>query len=107
MTFLYIYIYIYIYIYKYIYIYIYVCVCLCDIFDIDMNRNTWNRGGQQGYQNQRSTRHTRNNPLYDDLFNTSAPSIAPSEASSDPMRALAITVRGEPIDAPLPTEIVR
>ena len=48
---------------------------LCDLFDIDMNRNPRNRGEQQGYQNQRAMRHTRKNPLYDDLFDTSAPSI--------------------------------
>ena len=72
-----------------------------------MNRNPTNQGGRQGYQNQRSTRHTRNNPLYDNLFNTSAPSIALSEASSDPMLSLTTPRRGEPIDAPLPTKIGR
>ena len=72
-----------------------------------MNRNHRNRGGRQGYENQISTRHTRNNPLYDDLFDTSVPSIAPSEASSDPMPALATPGRGERIDAPLPDKIVR
>ena len=45
--------------------------------------------------------------MYDDLFDTSAPSIAPSEASSDPMPALAIPTQRELIDALLPTEIVR
>ena len=45
--------------------------------------------------------------MYDGLFDTSVPSIAPSKASSDPMPALATLARGEPIDAPLPAEIVR
>ena len=49
-------------------------------------------------------RHTRNNPLYDGLFDTSR---APSEASSDSLPAIATPRRGEPIDAPLPAEIVR
>ena len=67
-----------------------------------MHRNHRNRGGQQG---QRPTRHTRNNPLYDNLF---ASSRAPSEeASSDSLPAIATLGRGEPIDAPLPAEIVR
>ena len=66
-----------------------------------MNRNHRNRGEQQG---QRPARHTRNNPLYDDLF---ASSRAPSEASSESLPAIATPGRGEPIDAPLPAEIVR
>ena len=48
--------------------------------------------------------HTRNNPLYDDLF---ASSRAPSEASSNSLPAIATPGRGEPIDAPLSAEIVR
>ena len=72
-----------------------------------MNRSMRNRGGRQGYQNQRSTRHTRNNPLYDDLFDTSVQSRAPLATSSASMLALATPARAEPIDAPLPTEIVR
>ena len=67
-----------------------------------MHRNHRNRGARQG---QRPTRHTRNNPLYDDLF---ASSRAPSEeASSDSLPAIAIPGRGEPIDVPLPAQIVR
>ena len=76
----------------------------CDLFDIDMNRNHRNRGGRQGHHNQWPTRHTRNNPLYDDLFDTSR---APSEASSDSLIAIATPGRGESKDAPLPAEIVR
>ena len=72
-----------------------------------MNRHPRNRGGLQGHQNQRPTRHTRNNALYEDLFDTSAHSRAPSEASSEPMLAIATPGRGELIDAPLPAEIVR
>ena len=45
--------------------------------------------------------------MYEDLFATSAHSIAPSEASSDSIPAIAILGRGELIDAPLPAEIVR
>ena len=48
-----------------------------------------------------------NNALYEDLFHTSVHSIAPSEASIDSMPALATPARGEPMDAPLPTEGVR
>ena len=48
-----------------------------------------------------------NNALYEDLFNTSVHSIAPSEASSDPMPVLDTPERGEPIDMHLPTVIVR
>ena len=66
-----------------------------------MNKNHRNRGGRQG---QRPTRHTRNNPLYDDLFDTSR---APSEASSDSLPAIVTPRRGEPIDVPLLAEIVR
>ena len=66
-----------------------------------MHRNHRNRGGRQGQQ---PTRHTRNNPLYDDLF---ASSRAPSEASSDSLLAIATPGRGELIDIPLPAEIVR
>ena len=66
-----------------------------------MNRNHRNRGGRQG---PRPTRHTRNNPLYDDLF---ASSRAPSEASSESLPAIATPGLGELIDAPLPAEIVR
>ena len=72
-----------------------------------MNRHPRNRGGRQGHQNQRPTRHTRNNALYEDLFDTSAHSRAPSEASCDLMPVIATLGRGEPIDAPLPAEIVR
>ena len=66
-----------------------------------MNRNHKNRGGRQGQQ---PMRHTRNNPVYDDLF---ASSRAPSETSSDSLPAIATLGRGEHIDAPLPAEIVR
>ena len=66
-----------------------------------MNRNHRNRGGRHG---QRPTRHTQNNPVYDDLF---ASSRAPSETSSDSLPAIATPGRGEPIDAPLPAKIVR
>ena len=66
-----------------------------------MNRNHRNRGGRQG---QRPTRHTRNNPLYDDLF---ASSRAPSETSSESLPAITTPGRREPIDAPLPAKIVR
>ena len=69
-----------------------------------MNRNHRNRGGRQGRHNQQPTRHTRNNPLYDNLFDTSR---APSEASSDSLPAIATPGRGEPIDASLLAEIVR
>ena len=69
-----------------------------------MNRNHRNQGGRQGHHNQRPTRHTRNNPLYDGLYDTSR---APSEASSDSLLAIATPERGELIDAPLPAEIVR
>ena len=72
-----------------------------------MNKNLRNQGGRQGHQNQQLTRHTRNNALYEDLFATSVHSTAQSEASSDPMPTLDTTERGEPIDTPLPTEIVR
>ena len=72
-----------------------------------MNRHTRNRGGRQGHQNQRPKRHTRNNALYEDLFATSAHSRAPSEASSDSIPAIATPRQGEPIDTPLPAEIVR
>ena len=72
-----------------------------------MHRNHRNRGGRQGHHNLRSTRHTRNNSLYEDLFDTSVHSIAPSEASIDSMPAPATPERGEPMDAPLPTEGVR
>ena len=72
-----------------------------------MNRHPRNRGGRQGHHNPRSTRHTRNNTLYEDLFDTSVHSIAPSEASIDSMPILATPERGEPMDAPLPTEGVR
>ena len=68
---------------------------------LDMHRNNRNRGGRQG---QRPTRHTRNNPVYEDLF---ASSGAPSETSSDSLPAIATPRQGEPIDAPLPGEIVR
>ena len=72
-----------------------------------MNRNPRNRGGQQGHKNQRATRHTTKNALYEDLFDTSVNSIALSEASSDPVPALATPARGELMDAPLLTKIVR
>ena len=73
-----------------------------------MNRNPRNRGGQQGHQNQRSMSNTRNNPLYDDLFDTSIHSRVPSETqSSAPVPAPAIPVQGETLDAPHPTETVR
>ena len=81
-----------------IYIYTY---CSVIFLALDMNRNHRNRGGRQGQQ---PARHTRNNPLYDDLF---ASSRAPSEASSESIPAIATPGRGEPIDAPLPAEIVR
>ena len=68
---------------------------------LDMNMNNRNREGRQG---QRPARHTRNNPLYDDLF---ASSKAPSKASSESLPAIATPRRGEPIDAPLPAKIVR
>ena len=42
--------------------------------------------------------------MYDDLF---ASSRAPSETSTDSLPAIATPERGEPIDAPLPAEIVR
>ena len=48
-----------------------------------------------------------NNALYEDFFDTSVHSIAPSEASRDPIPALATLARGEPMDAPFPTKIVR
>ena len=52
--------------------------------------------------------HTRNNTLYDDLFDTSALSRAPSETQScTPIPALSPPAQGEPLDAPHPTEIVR
>ena len=73
----------------------------CDLLALDMNRKHSNRGGRQG---QRTARHTRNNPLYDDLF---ASSRAPSEASSESLPAIATPGQGEPIDAPLPAKIVR
>ena len=72
-----------------------------------MNRHPRNRGGRQGHHNLRSTRHTRNNSLYEDLFDTSVHSIAPSEASIDSMPVPATQERGEPMDAPLPNEGVR
>ena len=72
-----------------------------------MNRHPRNRGGRQGHHNLRSTRHTRNNSLYEDLFDTSVHSIAPSEASIDSMPVPATPERGEPMDAPIPTEGVR
>ena len=72
-----------------------------------MNRHPRNRGGRQGHQNPQPTRHTRNNALYEDLFDTSVQSIAPSGALIDSMPALATPARGEPMDAPLPTEAVR
>ena len=42
--------------------------------------------------------------MYDDLFDSSR---APSETSNDSLLAIATPGRGEPIDAPLPAEIVR
>ena len=64
-----------------------------------MNRNTRNRGGRQRHQNKRSMRHTRNNPLYDNLFDTSVQSRAPSETqSSAPIPALATQARWVPLD---------
>ena len=72
-----------------------------------MNRHPRNQGGQQGHQNQRATRHTMNNALYEDLFATSEHYRAPSESSSDSIPAIATPRRGEPIDAPLAAEIVR
>ena len=42
--------------------------------------------------------------MYDDLF---ASSRAPSETSSDSLPAIATPGRGDPIDSPLPVEIVR
>ena len=69
---------------------IYTC-CSVIFLGLGMNRNQRNQGGRQSQQ---PTRHTRNNPLYDDLF---ASSRAPSEASSESLPAI----------APLPAEIVR
>ena len=89
------------------FLYIYIYLLFCDLFDLDVNRHPRNWGGQQGHQNSRPTRHTRNNALYEDLFATSMHSRAPSEASSDSLPAIATPGRGEPIDAPLPAEIVR
>ena len=66
---------------------------------------SWLIQGQSGSYD--STRHTRNNSLYEDLFDTSVHSIAPSEASIDSMPVPATQERGEPMDAPLPTEGVR
>ena len=87
---------------------IYIYTWLSMIFlDLDMNRHPRNRGGRQGHQNPRPTRHTTNNALYEDLFVTSTHSRAPSEASSDSLPAIATPGLGEPIDAPLPAEIVR
>ena len=80
---------------------IYIYLMFYDLLTLDMNRNHRNRGGLQG---QRPTRHTRNNPFYDDLF---ASSRALLEASSESLRAIATLGRGEPIDAPLLAEIVR
>ena len=80
--------------------YIYSC-CFCDLLALHMHRNHRNRGGRQG---QRPTRHTRNNPMYDDLF---ASSRALSKTSSDSLPVIATPGRGEPIAAPMPTEIVR
>ena len=82
------------------FLYIYTC-CSVIFLALDMNRNHRNRGGRQG---QRPTRHTKNNPLYDDLF---ASSRDPSEASSESLPAIATPGQGEPIDAPLLAEIVR
>ena len=72
-----------------------------------MNRNLRNRGEEQGFQNQRAMRHTRNNALYENLFDTVVHCRAPLEASHDPMLALATPGQGELIDTPLPAEIVR
>ena len=72
-----------------------------------MNRHPRNRGGRQGHQSPRPTRHTRNNTLYKDLFATSTHSRSPLEASSDSLPVITTPGRGETIDAPLPTEIVR
>ena len=88
------------------FLYKYTC-CSVILLDLDINRHPRNRGGQQGHQNLRPTRHTRNNALYEDFFDTSVHSIAPSEASIDSMTALATPARGEPMDAPLPTKVVR
>ena len=85
----------------------YIYFLFCDLSDIDINRHPRNQGGRQRHQNQRPTRHTRNNVLYEDLFTTSAHSRAPSKASSDSIPAIATPWRGEPIDAPLPIEILR
>ena len=88
--------------------FLYKNTCCSVIFlDLDMNRHPRNRGGWQGHQNPRPTRHTRNNALYEDLFDTSVHSIAPSEASIDWMPALATPAWGEPMDTPLPTKGVR
>ena len=88
------------------FLYIYTS-CYVIILALDMNRHPRNRGGRQGHHNLRPTRHTRNNALYEDLFDTSVHSIAPSEASIDSMPALATPARGEPMNAPLPTKAVR
>ena len=72
-----------------------------------MNRHPRNRGGREGHQNPRPTRHTRNNALYEDLFATSTHSRVPSDASSDSLPPIATPGRGELIDAPLPADIVR
>ena len=88
------------------FLYIYTC-CSMIFLALDMNRHPRNRGGRQGHHNPRSTRHTRNNSLYEDLFDTSVHSIAPSEASIDSMPIPVTLERGEPMDAPLPTEGVR
>ena len=45
--------------------------------------------------------------MYEDLFTTSAHARAPSEASNDSISAISTPGQGEPIDAPLPAEIVR
>ena len=88
--------------------FLYINTCCSKIFlALDMNRHHRNRGRRQGHHNLRPTRHTRNNALYEDLFDTSVHSIAPSEASIDSMPALATPARGEPMDAPHPTEGVR
>ena len=87
--------------------FLYIYLLFCDFWALDMNRHPRNRGGRQGHHNPRSTRHTRNNALYEDLFDTSVHSIAPSEASIDYMPVPATPERGEPMDAPLPTEGVR
>ena len=73
-----------------------------------MNRNPRNRGGRQGHQNLRSIRHTRNNPLYDDLFDTLVHSRAPSKTqSSASVPALATAAQGKPLYTPHPIEAVR